>query len=114
MEPCGLLLEYFPLRRRQKKLGIRGLIVPTDNGREAAVVPGLTVYAFKHLSEVADFLNNPSNHQPVVLEDNQMAASPKSALDLRDVKGQAQARRALEIAAAGGHNLIFCRATGQW
>ncbi len=96
-----------PIAAAAQKLGIRGLVVPTDNGREAAVVPGLTVYSFNHLSEVADFLNHPSGHSPVVVDTTLVMNSAAGALDLRDVKGQAQARRALEIAAAGGHNLIF-------
>ena len=96
-----------PIAAAAQKLGIRGLVVPTDNGREAAVVPGLTVYSFSHLSEVADFLNNPSSHNPVVVDTKLAMNSAPNALDLRDVKGQAQARRALEIAAAGGHNLVL-------
>lgn len=97
-----------PIAAAAQGLGIRGLVVPADNGREAAVVPGLTVYGFKHLSEVADFLNNPGQHLPVQIEGTgELARSYGPCLDLRDVKGQAQARRALEIAAAGGHNLIF-------
>lgn len=96
-----------PIAAAAQKLGIQGLVVPADNGREAAVVPGLTVYAFNHLSEVADFLNNPSGHSPVTYDDRSLITDHTGALDLRDVKGQAQARRALEIAAAGGHNLIF-------
>lgn len=97
-----------PIAAAAQSLGIRGLVVPADNGREAAVVPGLTVYAFKHLAEVADFLNNPTQHLPVQVDGPcEMARSRIPSPDLRDVKGQAQARRALEIAAAGGHNLIF-------
>ncbi|MEP0919315.1 YifB family Mg chelatase-like AAA ATPase [Leptolyngbya sp. DQ-M1] len=91
-----------------KQLGISNLVVPADNVREAAVVKDLNVYGFKHLSEVGAFLNNPIGYIPAQIDTAlEMAEMQISAPDLRDVKGQAHARRALEIAAAGGHNLIF-------
>ena len=97
-----------PVAAAAGKLGIAGLVVPADNAREAAVVQGLAVYGFKHLSQVADFLNKPERYSPVLSDRLQeLAQSKLTGPDLKDVKGQAHARRALEIAAAGGHNLIF-------
>ncbi|MBD1843864.1 YifB family Mg chelatase-like AAA ATPase [Cyanobacteria bacterium FACHB-63] len=91
-----------------KQLGISSLVVPADNVREAAVVKDLNVYGFKHLSEVGAFLNDSSGYIPAQID---LTIDPSemqvAAPDLGDVKGQAHARRALEIAAAGGHNLIF-------
>lgn len=91
-----------------QQLGIKGLVVPADNAREAAVVQGLNVYGFQHLLEVTDFLNHPNQHQPLQVNGTEeLIRSRLQTLDLKDVKGQAHARRALEIAAAGGHNLIL-------
>ncbi|HEY9753405.1 MAG TPA: YifB family Mg chelatase-like AAA ATPase [Coleofasciculaceae cyanobacterium] len=91
-----------------KRLGMRGLVVPADNAREAAVVKGLEVYGLQHLTEVAEFLSSRGVAQPVRLNGlEELQRSQFSGPDLREVKGQAHARRALEIAAAGGHNLVF-------
>ncbi|MES1024802.1 YifB family Mg chelatase-like AAA ATPase [Gloeocapsa sp. BRSZ] len=97
-----------PIAAAAQKLGIVGLVVPVDNAEEAALIQDLSVYGFKHLSEVADFLNNPQRYQPVKSDvQRQLGKTRSYSGDLKDVKGQAHARRALEIAAAGGHNLIF-------
>lgn len=97
-----------PIAATAQKMGITGLVVPYDNGQEAAVVEGLAVYGCKHLSDVANFLNNPDRYKPVQRSEtvNILQTTSRQA-DLKDVKGQTHARRALEIAAAGGHNLIF-------
>lgn len=96
-----------PIAAAAQKLGIAGLVVPHSNVREAAVVEGLAVYGFKNLQAVTDFLNQPERYPPVQLDGTQELKSQFIGPDLNDVKGQAHARRALEIAAAGGHNLIF-------
>ncbi len=91
-----------------EKLGFKNLIVPADNAREAAVVKGLSVFGFKDLTEVVDFLNHPETIAPLELDgESVLDQATFTGYDLCDVKGQAQARRALEIAAAGGHNLVF-------
>jgi magnesium chelatase family protein len=91
-----------------KSLGIAGLVVPVGNVREAAVVKDLSVYGFNNLEEVAHFLNHPEKYQPAKIDSfEECDRTLASIADLQDVKGQSHARRALEIAAAGGHNLIF-------
>lgn len=97
-----------PIAAAAQKLGISSLVVPVDNAQEAAVVQGLAVYGFKNLADAVDFLNRPESYQPIQLDGKQALAQKQfTGPDLKDVKGQTHARRALEIAAAGGHNLIF-------
>jgi magnesium chelatase family protein len=97
-----------PIAAAASKLGIAGLVVPAGNAQEAAVVKDISVYGFEHIKQVVSFLNQPGKYQPTKVEQNYRK---KRSLDdfpnLKDVKGQVHGRRALEIAAAGGHNLIF-------
>jgi magnesium chelatase family protein len=110
-----------PIAAAAQRLGITGLVVPVDNAQEAAVVKDLKVYGLSSLQEVISFLQMPdssafasgdrSGHQvepqflPVIAQAPDRHHHPHH--DLQDVKGQTHARRALEIAAAGGHNLVF-------
>jgi magnesium chelatase family protein len=97
-----------PIAAAARRLGMAGLVVPADNAKEAAVVGGISVYGCGHISEVAALLNQPEKYAPVQVDvAGELARSPAFSLDLQEVKGQSHARRALEIAAAGGHNLIF-------
>lgn len=97
-----------PIAVTAEKLGFRGIIVPKDNAQEASVVEGIKVYGLSNINEVAEFLQNPFSFTPTIFEEeDDTNILLDRAYNLRDVKGQNHGRRALEIAASGGHNLIF-------
>lgn len=97
-----------PIAAAAPSMGMAGLIVPRNNAQEAAVVKDIAVYGFENLKQVASFLNQPDKFQPVKVKHQLKSNLSRPRIpNLKDVKGQVHGRRALEIAAAGGHNLIF-------
>ncbi len=91
-----------------REQGLRALVAPEANAREAAVVEGVEVFAVKSLPQAVDLVNAPESFQPVRLDRQALLAEASQyPVDLRDVRGQQGAKRALEVACAGSHNIIF-------
>jgi magnesium chelatase family protein len=98
-----------PIALRARAEGFKGLIVPENNALEAAVVNGLEVYGLKNLGELIEFFNGTKKFEPVVVDLNEIfnTEANRYDVDFSDVRGQESVKRALEVAAAGGHNVIM-------
>ena len=96
-----------PIAVAARRLGLRALLIPLQNAAEACVVEGLDVQTARSLPEALDALNRPEHARRAVGTSAPATPAPSSDGDLSDVRGQLMPRRALEVAAAGGHNLLL-------
>lgn len=98
-----------PIAIKARKEGFKGMILPIENAREAAIVNDLNIYGVRHIREVVDFMLDKIELENTHIDTRKEFQLHQSRynIDFKDVKGQMGIKRAMEIAAAGGHNLIL-------
>lgn len=98
----------FLLASSAKSLGVKTLFVPEESANEAAVVKGITIYPVKDLAQLVEFLNTGNGMaKPKAAAFKELREAQEPEFDFSEIMGQEQAKRALEIAAAGGHNIFM-------
>ncbi|MGY5355183.1 YifB family Mg chelatase-like AAA ATPase [Wenyingzhuangia sp. IMCC45467] len=98
-----------PIAIEAQKQGFKGMILPVENAKEAALIDDFEVYGLQNLSDVIDFLDDNKTFEPLLFDTQKYLEEieNKFSFDFMDVKGQESVKRALEIAASGGHNILL-------
>ncbi|NMH28757.1 YifB family Mg chelatase-like AAA ATPase [Flavobacterium silvaticum] len=96
-----------PIAIQAREEGFKGFFLPKQNSAEAAIVEGIDVYGLSNLRELTDFLEKRNSLSPDLPAESDTLNLPDSDFDFSDVKGQESIKRCMEIAAAGGHNIIL-------